>query len=124
MQGFTPSAVVFLNDRFYRVISHAVGLIAVGDPDGFRIFLPPDENDEGLGSAVRQALAASRPIHPEKLQQLVNSGELNRTGNEEDSLMMQRFGYASKRALYKSMKFFSISVVREAFILADSSQEQ
>lgn len=113
MQKFIPRAIILLNEKFYRVSSLAVGLITIGDPDGIRLFLPPDANDEVLGSAVRQTLTASRPISLENLNQFIDSGDLKRRDKEEDSLMMRKFGYTSKRALYKSMKFCSISVVSE-----------
>ncbi|EDW2056432.1 DUF1436 family protein [Salmonella enterica subsp. enterica] len=113
MQKFTPKALVLMNDKFYSVDSLSVGLINISEPDGFQQFLPPDENDEVLGSAVRRALAASKPISLEKLNQAIDSGELKRRGKEEDTLMMRKFGYTSKRSLYKSMKFCSISMVSE-----------
>lgn len=113
MLKFVPHAIAYSNDRFYNISSQAVGLIIIGDPDGEHLFLPPDENDEALGRAVRQALAASRPISLENLNQFIDSGELKRKGEEENSLMMRKFGYANKRALYKSMKFCSISVISE-----------
>lgn len=113
MQKFAPHAIVYSNDRFYKISSQAVALIIIGDPDGVRLFLPPDESDEVLGRAVRQALAASKAVPREYVSQLINSGELKRKGEEENSLMMKKFGYANKRTLYKSMKFCSVSVISE-----------
>jgi CDI immunity protein len=113
MQKFTPRAIILLNEKFYRVSSLAVAPITIGDPDGLRIFLPPDENDEVLGSAVRQALATSRAVPREYVSQMINSGELKKREKEGDSLMMRKFGYTGKRALYKSMKFCSVSVISE-----------
>lgn len=80
MKKFIPSAIVLSNDKFFSVSSLAVELIEISDPDGYKLFLPPDENDEVLGSAVRRALAASRPVSQEYVNQLINSGELKRRG--------------------------------------------
>lgn len=113
MQKFAPHAIVCSNDRFYKISSQAVELMIIGDPEGVRLFLPPDEKDEVLGRAVRQALAASRAVPREYVSQLINSGELKRMGEEECSLMMRKFGYTGKRALYKSMKFCPVSVMSE-----------
>ncbi|WP_175167356.1 contact-dependent growth inhibition system immunity protein [Achromobacter sp. CF-sbj1-Ac2-l] len=113
MKKFIPSAIVLSNDKFFSVSSLAVALIEISDPDGYKLFLPPDENDEVLGSAVRQALATSRAVPREYVSQMINSGELKKRGKEEDSLMMRKFGYTGKRALYKSMKFCPVSVMSE-----------
>ncbi|MCI1839687.1 contact-dependent growth inhibition system immunity protein [Achromobacter ruhlandii] len=113
MQKFTPRAIILLNEKFYRVSSLAVALITIDDPDGLRLFLPPEANDEVLGSAVRQALTMSRAVPREYVSQMINSGELKKRDKEEDTLMMRKFGYTSKRSLYKSMKFCSISMVSE-----------
>lgn len=67
---------MFLNDRFYRVISHAVGVIAIVDPDEVRLFLPLNENDEGPGNTVRQALAASNPLRLDNVHKLIDSVSL------------------------------------------------
>ncbi|MCZ8397982.1 contact-dependent growth inhibition system immunity protein [Achromobacter ruhlandii] len=113
MQKFSPKALVLMNDKFYSVDSLSVGLINITEPDGFQQFLPPDESNQVLGSAVRRALAASKPISLDKVNQVIDSGELKKRDKEYESLMMRKFGYTGKRALYKSMKFCSVSVISE-----------
>ncbi|MCZ8397983.1 contact-dependent growth inhibition system immunity protein [Achromobacter ruhlandii] len=113
MQKFTPRVMTLLNEKFYRVSSLAVELMAISDPEGFKIFMPPEESDEVLGDAIRRALAASRPVSRDYINQIINSGEQKRRGDEENLLMMKKFGYAGKRALYKSMKFCPVSVISE-----------
>lgn len=87
------------------------------DPKGKQHLLSPDASDLALGEAVQDALAHSRWVLPSRRE-----GVTYPEGVEFDmsacdfkvnypawmSALMERYGYKSKRALFKDMKSVSI----------------
>ena len=110
-------AVVMYNDDFYCVETWSgYGGGSTRDPKGSQHLLAPGASDEELGLAVLDALAHSRfvlsapkegvTVHPEveydsELYDLVKNDEqyLTWIGN-----LMKRYGYKTKRALFKNME--------------------
>src|ERR1700750_1365669 len=90
------------------------------DPQGVEHFLSPDAADKELGSAVLDALAHSRfvlpesrkddCIHPEATfdKDLYNYNLTNQRYDQWVSSLLERYGYKTKRALFKDMKNCSI----------------
>ena len=88
------------------------------DPKGKQNLLPPDASDVALGEAVLDALAHSRWVLPESMKE-----DTDPAGVEYDSslydyktnypiwvnALMERYGYKTKRALFKGMKRVGIA---------------
>lgn len=88
-----------------------------GDPKGKQHLLSPDAHDLALGEAVQDALAHSRWVLPTRRE-----GSSYPEGVEFDlslsdykvnypawvNALMERYGYKTKRALFKGMKSVSI----------------
>ena len=99
----------------YRGGSHA-------DPKGSQIFLKPDASDEAIGLAVLAALVGSRWVLPAPRDGFVDPPGLEYDMDLYDyklnieryaawtKSLMERFGYKTKRALFKNMENCAIDV--------------
>lgn len=75
-----------------------------GDPKGSQHFLRPDATDQEQGEAVLDALSKSRFVLPEEDMELYDYklGQARYQAWIAD--LMTRYGYKTKRALFKEMK--------------------
>ena len=73
------------------------------DPQGKQHLLAPDASNEALGFALLDALAHSRAIAIEEIPAYFNYERCIAQYAEWVKNLMQRYGYKSKRALFKNM---------------------
>lgn len=123
-------ASVMYNGDFYCVETWSgYGGGAIQDPKGSQHLLAPDVSDEELGLALLDALAHSRfvlsapkegvTVHPEveydfELYDRAIKDELYLTWTE---FLMKRYGYKTKRALFKNMQNCSIRQESDILII-------
>jgi hypothetical protein len=71
--------------------------------------LAPQASDEELGNAVLDALSRSRIVKTAEAPELYpDRDEAERLSKDWVARLMQKYGYATKRALFKKMKSCSI----------------
>jgi CDI immunity protein len=95
------------------------------DPQGNRHLLQQDCTNESLGEAVIDALAHSRVIpFGQELDIYKNRLEINQRRSAWIEALMSRYGYKTKRALFKKMALCSIERRKgESFLLVPSEHE-
>jgi CDI immunity protein len=92
------------NDEFF-CIETSSGHARMGrDPQGKQHLLTPDTSDDALGSALLDALAHSRFLKVEEIAAFFDYERCKQQYAEWVNTMMKRYGYKSRRALFKNMK--------------------
>lgn len=109
MKKIDAYASVSCNESFYEVTTMSRGMLRYGDPDAPRHYLPPDTDDATLGKTLRIALAASKTVSLPEFQKIFHSGIVQKVAAERDAAAMQRYGYKSRRAMYKKKDNCSVS---------------
>lgn len=104
------SAEVGFNGSFFDVISVSIGMINYPEPSAPPYYLDPDVDDATLGATLRFALAASKRVSVEEFQKIFHSGVIQKLGEDREKAVMQKYGYKTKRTLYKNMRCCWISV--------------
>lgn len=113
----------------YRGGTHA-------DPKGASHLLPPDTTDAQLGEALVDALARSRFVlpaprkdiwtHPDVTfdRDLYDHEQVQARYRQWTSCLMARYGYKTKRALFKNMKNCSIELDGDVITICPSFHEK
>lgn len=114
---------VFFNKEFFWIHTQAVGMISVGDPLVEPVYLVPDADDSMLGATLRQCLEKSRHIEMVEFQKMFKAGVFNQLDEDRNQVAMQKYGYKTKRALYKNMLCCWISVSDGQIEIAPSRQK-
>ena len=75
------------------------------DPQGVQHLLSPDAKDVELGTCLLDALKHSRVVKPDEAPDLYDGRDgLARRYQQWVEHLMQRYGYKSKRAMFKNMR--------------------
>ncbi|HEN3565422.1 TPA: CdiI family contact-dependent growth inhibition immunity protein [Yersinia enterocolitica] len=86
--------------------------------------LPPDTDDQTIGEAVLIALSNSRTL---SLEESADFFDLEK-GKEQYAawiaMLMERYGYKTKRALFKDMKRCSIHCLNDVITISPSRHEK
>jgi hypothetical protein len=97
------------NGDFYCIETYSGYYGSFRDPKGVQHLLAPQASDEELGNAVLDALSHSRIVTPAQAPDLYpGRDERARWYQDWIAHLMQKYGYATKRALFKKMKSCSI----------------
>lgn len=80
------------------------GILDYVDPDVAPHYLESGVNDAELGEALRSALRESKCVSAEDFQNLFKSGVIQNAERERVEWAMARYGYKTKRAMYKDMR--------------------
>ncbi|HEY6169442.1 MAG TPA: contact-dependent growth inhibition system immunity protein [Verrucomicrobiae bacterium] len=99
-----PSAQALKNDDFFSISTLSGYRRMRRDPQGKSHLLPPDASDEAIGSAVLDALAHTRLIKLEEAAEFFDYELCKQQGAQWVDAMVQRYGYKSRRALFKDMQ--------------------
>ncbi len=94
------------------------------DPDGKRIFLSTDANDLTLGQAVLEALGPSRVIDVKEIPVFFDYEKCQEIYKKWIESLMQRFGYKTKKALFKNMNKCGIEMVDGKITIDPSHHEK
>ncbi|MGT3243552.1 contact-dependent growth inhibition system immunity protein [Yersinia enterocolitica] len=86
--------------------------------------LPPDADDQTIGEAVLVALSNSRTL---SLEESADFFDLEK-GKEQYAawiaMLMERYGYKTKRALFKDMKNCSIHCLNDVITISPTRHEK
>jgi hypothetical protein len=91
------------------------------DPLGVGIALPVDVDDASLGRVVAEALSKSRFLTTPEARALFDRNSMGSRYESWVNGMMLRFGYSSRRALFKSMARCDICLHGVELILTPST---
>lgn len=110
MRKLDAAANVCLNELFFEIVTMSQGMLQYGEPSAPLHYLPADTNDTTLGVTLRIALSASKRVGVEEFQKIFHSGIVQERGKAREAEAMQKYGYKTKRALYKNMMCCWVSV--------------
>lgn len=111
MKSGTNWAEVYLNEDFFEIITCSRGMLGYAEPSAPPHYLAPDVDNATIGATLRTALAASKRVSVEEFQKIFASGVIQQLGEEREKVAMQKYGYKTKRAMYKNMDNCSVDVV-------------
>jgi CDI immunity protein len=98
-------ASVYENDEFVQIETQSGYRGGLPDPLGRRVQLSPPATDDALGSAVLEALASSRFLHPNEHNAFFDiRGRVVPQYEEWVKSVMATYGYKTRRALFRNMK--------------------
>ncbi|WP_035061424.1 contact-dependent growth inhibition system immunity protein [Andreprevotia chitinilytica] len=118
-------AAVYRNDEFIHIETHSGYRGGLPDPDGKRFLLSPDVADEELGTAVLSALANSRFLPPREHEAFFDMrGRVVPQYEVWVSELMARYGYKTKRALFKNMANCGIEVCEGQLKISPTHHEK
>ncbi len=78
------------------------------DPDGKMLFTKLDASPGHVGEALVEALSASRVLRPDELDAFFDPNSIAQRYEKWVADLIQRFGYSSRRTLFKRMKRCSV----------------
>jgi hypothetical protein len=118
-------AVALLNTDLMSVETvSGLGQMRADRTYGVEHFLPPDVSNHALGEAVLDALSKSRFISLEEYKTFFNPELCKQQYLEWEQMLRERFGYKTKRALYKGMKNVIIQKANDVLRFSPSYQER
>lgn len=125
-----------LNKDFLCIQTYSGYGSSRADHKGSMHLLPFDASDKAVGEALLDALSKSRFVlpeprndvwvHPEATfdSDLYDLNAMEQRYQEWVSLLMERYGYRSKRALFKDMKSCNIKSRLGEFVMTPSHHEK
>ncbi|EQC1922680.1 CDI system immunity protein CdiI-o11, partial [Escherichia coli] len=118
-------ANIFVTPDFLSVETYS-GLGMTGrDPLFSPRLLQPDVDDKSLGEAILQALSDSRTL--DVLEDRVAFFDLEKSKEQYAAwiaTLMEKYGYRTKRALFKNMKKVGIHLVNDVITIRPSFHEK
>lgn len=96
-------ARISLNQDFILVETSSGWGRYTADPQGLEIYLKPDVGNIELGQAVLDALAKSRAVHSKDDLDLFDWRKIEARYQAWIEQVKQRYGYKTKRAMFKEM---------------------
>lgn len=97
-------AGIYANDEFICFETCSGLRSYASDPSGKLLFATPQDDPSVLGAALVEALSVSRFLKPEELDSFFDRSALERRYEGWVAELLQRFGYASRKNLFKRMK--------------------
>lgn len=118
-------ASIKFNNDFIFIETYSGYFNCLPDPEGKRFFLSPSSAGDELGKSILEALAVSRMINPKEMPEFFDfRGRVATQYNEWVADTMMRFGYKTKRALFKGMKSCSVDEVDGVITIHPSHHEK
>ena len=97
-------AAIYANDEFVCVQTCSGLRSTASDPAGKLIFLHAVPMPHELGQALQEALLVSRRLTPEEIGHFFDVTAIEIRYEDWVAVMMQKFGYQTRRELFKKMK--------------------
>lgn len=117
-------ATTSINDDFIEIITYSGYRSCAYDPEGARHLLSPDADDESLGMALRDALAKSRRMTLEEVRVFFDRDGLQQRYDAWVKDLMSRYGYKTRRALFKDMKSCGVELQDGVITIRPSNHEK
>ena len=94
------------------------------DPDGENLSLSKDASNEELGQAALLALSKSRQIEQSEIATFFDRDNVKQRYNNWVANLMDKYGYKTKRALFKKMMQCSIEIRDGVLTISPSIHEK
>ncbi|WP_367110490.1 contact-dependent growth inhibition system immunity protein [uncultured Psychrobacter sp.] len=120
--NFNKKAKVYFSEEFISVSASSLGSLYYFESTFKPIILDIDCTDEQLGRAVLSALEHSKQISIDEFSEGFNSGFFKEQYNKYIDSLMIRFGFKTKKQLFKKIKEVSISKIDDKFQLLSTHQ--
>lgn len=121
-QGKNANAV--FNGDFFFISTYSGYRMLGRDPKGAQHYLEPDASDETLGAAVLDALDRSRFLSIEEADDFFNLKRSQERYEEWKRSVMARYGYKTKRALFKDMMSCSIQMAGDSIKVSPTDHDR
>lgn len=119
------SAAAKFNGDFFEIVTLSGYGRLTADPLGLRLQLAPDVADQQLGEAARDCLAKSRFLDtPEKRGDLFHRDRIAAQAAAWESLIMERYKYKSKAAIYRNMRWVDVDEINDQIELTPSFNDR
>jgi hypothetical protein len=96
-------ARIHWNDKFLCIGTYSGHGRYQADPGASKQLLSPNVDDFALGKAIRESLSCSRFIPLEEIGEFFDPNRTKAQYEQWVAEMMQRYGYKTRRALFKQM---------------------
>ena len=117
-------ASCYWNNEFLSIETMS-GLGRFGDDSLFPPhLLPPDADDKSIGEAVLIALSNSRTLSLEEYSDFFNLEKSQEKYVAWIAMLMEKYGYKTKRALFKDMKNCSIHCINDVITISPTRHEK
>ena len=106
------------NNQFIVIKTFTATPLSIADPKGLKIYLPPNPEPAILGAGIREAIAKSRKPDWREYNQKFSHDQNKIRYEEWVANVMMRYGYKTRRAMFKGMKscgiehFSGVTVLR------------
>jgi hypothetical protein len=128
MMDFTTQewfyASAYQNQDFINIETFSGYRRKVADPDGVQILLPLDASNEDLGKASLDALSKSRIIDIREIATFFDLDKTTKNYNNWVADLMNKYGYKTKRALFKNMMSSDIEIRNGVLTIYPSHHEK
>lgn len=94
------------------------------DPDGENLCLSKSASNEELGQATLLSLSKSRKIEQSEIATFFDRDNVNQRYNNWVANLMEKYGYKTKRALFKKMMQCSIEIRDGVLTISPSIHEK
>lgn len=117
-------ADAYENQDFINISTFSGCGIQALDPDGANILLSKNASNEELGQAALLALSKSRKIEQSEIATFFDRDNVNQRYNNWVANFMDKYGYKTKRALFKKMMRCSIEIRNGVLTISPSYHEK
>ena len=117
-----PTAVATNNGDFIGIESYSGYALMAADPEAPEHLLNVDTPDEVVGAAIVEALENSRALSLEEARNI--KLKLQENYKAWIQRIMEKYGYKTKRALFKNMKSCGILRREDLIIIKPSNHEK
>lgn len=104
-------ASVNFNQDFFEIITCSFGGLWFGELSISPFYLLPDANNEKLGQAVREALHGTKYYDNSQFMKLHSSGVLKELDKKREKVLMKKYGYKTKKAMWQMMDSCTVSLL-------------
>ncbi|MEN5182084.1 contact-dependent growth inhibition system immunity protein [Comamonas testosteroni] len=112
-----------LERRFFQFITISAGVLNYSDPDVEPQYFPFDASDKILGESLRISLSKSKEVDVREFQKIFHSGVVQKNTKEREQYVMNKYGYKTRKALYKKMDTCAISAFNDYIEIQPTHQD-
>ena len=116
-------AQVSFNGDFFDFTVISRGILGYGDPGAQSQYLLPDAEDQSLGHTLRAVLSKSKRVSIDEFQIIFRSGIIEKTESEREKYVMERYGYKTKKAMYKNSDTCNIAAYENHIEIQPTHQD-
>jgi hypothetical protein len=117
-----PSSTALTNGDFISIEAYSGYSMLIADPKATEYLLEPEISDKALGDVVLNSLKQSRFLSIEEATELRINGKENYENWVKK--IMTKYGYKTKRALFKNMKNCSLDLRNNIILIEPTNHEK